>query len=44
MGIDLVSACIFCAGLLLGMDMTPRNGLSGQIGLLLRDARPAATT
>ncbi len=32
MGTDLVSACIFCAGLLLGMDMTPRSGLSGQMG------------
>ena len=32
MGTDLVSACIFCAGLLLGMDLTPRDGLSGQMG------------
>jgi hypothetical protein len=32
MGTDLVSACIFCAGWLLGMDLTPRDGLSGQMG------------
>lgn len=32
MGTDLVSACIFCAGWLLGMDMAPRGGLSGQMG------------
>jgi hypothetical protein len=32
MGTDLVSACIFCAGWLLGMDLAPRNGLGGQMG------------
>ena len=32
MGSDLVSACIFCAGLLLGNDVAPRAGLSGDIG------------
>ena len=39
MGIDLVSACIFCAGMLLGTDLTPRDGLVGRDRLLLRDAR-----
>lgn len=32
MGSDLVSACIFCAGLLLGQDLAPRPGLSADIG------------
>jgi hypothetical protein len=32
MGSDLVSACIFCAGLLLGHDLTPRPGFSAEIG------------
>ena len=32
MGSDLVSACIFCAGMLLGLDLPPRNGLSGDMG------------
>jgi len=32
MGTDLVSACIFCAGWLLGMDLAPSNGLTGQMG------------
>jgi hypothetical protein len=32
MGVDLVSACIFCAGLLLGMDIPPRLGLGGEMG------------
>jgi hypothetical protein len=32
MGTDLVSACIFCAGWLLGMDLAPRDGLSAQMG------------
>ena len=32
MGTDLVSACIFCAGWLLGMDLAPRDGLGGQMG------------
>src|SRR5215471_10931308 len=32
MGSDLVSACIFCAGLLLGHDLTPRPGFSGEMG------------
>jgi len=32
MGTDLVSACIFCAGWLLGMDLAPRDGLTGQMG------------
>ena len=40
MGTDLVSACIFCAGLLLGMDLTPRNGPVRSDGLLLRDDGP----
>ncbi len=33
MGIDLVSACIFCAGFLLGGDLPPRPGLGTEIGL-----------
>ncbi|MGH9367737.1 MAG: hypothetical protein ACRD3M_08710 [Thermoanaerobaculia bacterium] len=33
MGIDLVSACVFCAGFLLGADLPPRGGLSTEIGL-----------
>ncbi len=33
MGIDLVSACIFCAGFLLSGGLTPRPGLSTDIGL-----------
>lgn len=32
MGSDLVSACIFCAGLLLGNDLAPRPGLSSDVG------------
>jgi len=32
MGSDLVSACIFCAGWLLGMDLAPPPGLTGQMG------------
>jgi len=32
MGLDLVSACVFCAGLVLGMDLPPRNGLGGEMG------------
>ncbi len=32
MGTDLVSACIFCAGMLLGMDLEPRSGLGGELG------------
>jgi hypothetical protein len=32
MGTDLVSACIFCAGMLLGIDLTPRPGLGGEMG------------
>lgn len=32
MGIDLVSACVFCAGMLLGTDMSPRPGLGGELG------------
>lgn len=32
MGPDLVSACIYCAGMLLGMDLSPRMGLSTDIG------------
>jgi hypothetical protein len=32
MGTDLVSACIFCAGTLLGIDLTPRMGLGGEMG------------
>src|SRR5215471_13987257 len=30
---DLVSACIFCAGFLLGGEPAPRPGLSTEIGL-----------
>ena len=30
MGSDLVSACIFCAGLLLGHDLAPRTGFSAE--------------
>lgn len=33
MGTDLVSACIFCAGFLLGIDLPPRPGLAAEIGL-----------
>jgi hypothetical protein len=33
MGIDLVNACIFCAGFLLSGGLTPRDGLSTEIGL-----------
>jgi hypothetical protein len=32
MGTDLVSACIFCAALMLGNDLSPRPGLSADIG------------
>jgi len=32
LGPDLVNACIFCAGMLLGLDMTPRNGLGAELG------------
>ena len=32
MGIDLVSACVFCAGMLLGTDLSPRPGLGGELG------------
>ena len=32
MGPDLVNACIFCAGMLLGMDLQPRNGLGAELG------------
>ncbi|HEY3202765.1 MAG TPA: hypothetical protein VGL03_03795 [Thermoanaerobaculia bacterium] len=32
MGSDLVSACVFCAGMLLGMDLPPRTGLGADIG------------
>jgi len=32
MGIDLVSACVFCAGMLLGTEMSPRPGLAGELG------------
>ena len=32
MGSDLVSACIYCAGMLLGMDLVPRTGLGADIG------------
>jgi len=31
-GADLVNACIFCAGMLLGMDLAPRNGLGAELG------------
>jgi hypothetical protein len=30
MGSDLVSACVFCAGLLLGTDLTPWPGYSAE--------------
>ena len=33
MGIDLVSACVFCAGFLLSGELSPRDGLSTEIGL-----------
>ncbi len=32
MGIELVSACVFCAGMLLGMDLPPRPGLGAELG------------
>lgn len=32
MGIELVSACVFCAGMLLGMDLSPRPGLGAELG------------
>lgn len=32
MGTELVSACIFCAGLLLGSDLRPRDGLGAELG------------
>jgi hypothetical protein len=32
MGIDLVSACVFCAGMLLGTELSPRPGLGGELG------------
>ncbi len=32
MGYDLVNACIFCAGLLLGNQLVPRDGLQGDVG------------
>jgi hypothetical protein len=31
-GADLVNACIFCAGMLLGVDLAPRNGLGAELG------------
>jgi hypothetical protein len=31
-GIDLVSACVFCAGMLLGTELPPRPGLGGDLG------------
>jgi hypothetical protein len=32
MGIELVSACVFCASMLLGMDLPPRPGLGAELG------------
>jgi hypothetical protein len=32
MGVDLVSACIFCAAMLFATDLPPRDGLAAQIG------------
>jgi hypothetical protein len=32
LGPDLVNACIFCAGMLLGIDLAPRNGLGAELG------------
>src|SRR5262249_32860862 len=32
-GVDLVTACVFCAGLLLGSDLPPRDGLAADIGV-----------
>lgn len=32
MGIDLIGACVFCAGLLLGMDLAPQPGWNAEIG------------
>jgi hypothetical protein len=31
-GNDLVGACLFCAGLLLGMDLAPHSGWSAELG------------
>jgi len=31
-GIELVSACVFCAGMLLGVDLPPRPGLGAELG------------
>jgi hypothetical protein len=33
MGTDLVSACVFCAGLLLGMDLRPMEGTTAEMAL-----------
>ena len=48
---DLVSACIFCAGFLLGGEPAPRPGLSTEIGLSyatlsrqIPDSAPVRTT
>ena len=32
MGVDLVSACVLCAGLVLGMDLAPPPGWNAQLG------------
>jgi hypothetical protein len=32
MGVDLVSACVFCAAMMFGMNLPPRDGLAAQIG------------
>ncbi len=32
MGNDLVSACVFCAGLILGMDLPPPPGYNAEVG------------
>jgi hypothetical protein len=31
-GIELISACVFCAGMLVGMDLPPRPGLGAELG------------
>src|ERR1700687_601368 len=32
MGSDLVSACVFCAGVLLGMELPPASGYHAEVG------------
>lgn len=42
MGNDLVSACVFCAGLLLGVNAAPWGGLSSEIGISYATAARSA--